>query len=126
MLSKLDPHSNYISPEEIDRFKTSVESQFGGIGIQITIERGQLKVLSPLVGTPAYRAGIQAGDRILEIDGKTTDDIVNLEQAVAKLKGEPGTSVTLTIQHAGSRNPEKVTFTREVVHVETVLGDRRK
>jgi carboxyl-terminal processing protease len=126
MLSKLDPHSNYISPEDIDRFKTSVESQFGGIGIQVGMEGGQLKVISPLVGTPAYKAGVQAGDRILEIDGKSTEGITNLEDAVVKLKGEAGTSVMLTILHLGSRTPEKVTITREVVHVQTVLGDRRK
>lgn len=126
MMSKLDPHSNYISPEDIDRFKTSVESQFGGIGIQITIEGGQLKVLSPLVGTPAYKAGVQAGDRILEIDSKSTEAITNLEDAVTKLKGEAGTSVKLTVLHAGSRTPEKLEITREIVHVETVLGDRRK
>jgi carboxyl-terminal processing protease len=126
MLSKLDPHSNYISPEDIDRFKTSVESQFGGIGIQITIEGGQLKVLSPLVGTPAYKAGVQAGDRIVEIDGKSTEGITNLEDAVSKLKGEAGSSVTITIVHRGQRTPEKLTITREVVHVETVLGERRK
>ncbi len=126
MLSKLDPHSNYISPEDIDRFKTSVESQFGGIGIQVTIEGSQLKVLSPLVGTPAYKAGVQAGDRILEIDGKSTEGITNLDEAVVKLKGEAGTSVTLTLLHPGSRSPEKLSITREVVHVETVLGDRRK
>lgn len=126
MLSKLDQHSNYISPEDIERFKTSVESQFGGIGIQIDIVGGLLTVLSPLVGTPAYKAGIQAGDRILEIDGKSTEGITNLEDAVTKLKGAAGTSVTLTIVHRGQRTPEKLTITRELVHVETVLGDRRK
>jgi carboxyl-terminal processing protease len=126
MLSKLDPHSNYISPQDIDRFKTSVESQFGGIGIQVGMEGGQLRVLSPLVGTPAYKAGVQAGDRILEIDGKSTEGIANLDEAVSKLKGEAGTSVTLTLLHVGSRTPEKLTITREVVHVETVLGDKRK
>ena len=63
VLSKLDPYSSYIGREEFGGFKTAVESQFGGIGIQITIDNGQLKVASPLVGTPAYRAGIQAGDK---------------------------------------------------------------
>jgi carboxyl-terminal processing protease len=82
--------------------------------------------LSPLVGTPAYKAGIQAGDRILEIEGKSTEGITNLDDAVSKLKGEAGTSVTLTILHRGQRTPEKLTITRELVHVETVLGERRK
>src|SRR5262249_600542 len=125
VLGKLDPYSNYISPEEINRFKSSVEHQFGGIGIQIGIEDGQLKILSPLLGTPAYRAGLESGDSILEIEGKTTEGI-QIDEAVKRLKGEPDTKVTLTIRHAGSREKETVTLTREMVHVDTVLGDMRK
>jgi carboxyl-terminal processing protease len=124
VLSKLDPYSNYIGPDEMNRFKTTVESQFGGIGIQITIDEGQLKVLSPLVGTPAYRAGIRAGDRILEIEGESTEGI-DLEGAVSRLKGNAGTSVNLTVAHPGSNDPHEVTVAREVIHVQTVLGDRR-
>src|SRR5690349_5556791 len=62
VLGKLDPYSNYISPDDIGRFKTSVENQFGGIGIQIDVDDGQLKIVSPLFGTPAYRAGLESGD----------------------------------------------------------------
>jgi len=69
MLTKLDPYSNYIGPEELERFRASVENEFGGIGVQISTEEGSLKVISPLVGTPAYRAGIMAGDVITEIEG---------------------------------------------------------
>ncbi len=65
IISKLDPYSAYIGPDEFTRFHDAVESQFGGIGIQVTVEDGQLKVISPLVGTPAYRAGVEAGDRIV-------------------------------------------------------------
>src|SRR5262245_9500743 len=69
ILEKLDPYSNYISPEELSRFKTSVEQEFGGIGIQVGPDRdGGLRVTSPLYGTPAYHAGIMAGDRIIEIE----------------------------------------------------------
>jgi carboxyl-terminal processing protease len=125
VLGKLDPYSNYISPGEINRFKSSVEHQFGGIGIQIGVEDGQLKVISPLLGTPAYRAGLESGDSILEIDGKTTEGIQN-DEAVKRLKGDPDTKVTITIRHAGSREKETVTLTREMVHVDTVLGDSRK
>mgnify|MGYP002622083516 FL=1 len=124
VLDKLDPYSNYISPDDIGRFKSTVESQFGGIGIQIGIENGQLKVISPLVGTPAYRAGLLAGDAILEIDGKTTEGI-QIDQAVKRLKGEAGTSVDLVIRHPGSLKKVPVTITREWVHVDTVLGDHR-
>ena len=125
VLSKLDPYSSYIGPEEFGGFKTSVESQFGGIGIQITIDDGQLKVLSPLVGTPAYRAGIQAGDRIIKIAGETTKGI-DVDKAVQKLKGEAGTTVTFTVLHALDNREETVTIKREVIHIDTVLGDRRK
>ena len=125
VLGKLDPYSNYINRDDLGRFKSTVESQFGGIGIQITIDHDQLKILSPLVGTPAYRAGLQAGDNILEIEGKTTDG-VSIEEAVKRLKGEAGTSVTLTVAHVGSSKRETVTVTRELIHVETVLGDHRQ
>jgi len=125
VLNKLDPYSNYISPEDIGRFKTSVENQFGGIGIQIGMENGLLKVISPLIGTPAYRAGLESGDLILEIEGKPTDGI-QIDEAVKRLKGEAGTKVTLTVRHLGSPTKETLTITRELVHVETVLSDRRK
>lgn len=125
VLGKLDPYSAYIGPDELGRFRSSVESQFGGIGIQVTVEEGQLKVLSPLVGTPAYRAGIVAGDRIVEIDGKPTAG-VTIEEAVKRLKGEEGTQVTLTVIHPGRTNKETISVTRETIYVETVLGDRRK
>jgi carboxyl-terminal processing protease len=125
VLSKLDPYSNYISPGEFSGFKTSVESQFGGIGIQITIDDGQLKVLSPLVGTPAYRAGIQAGDRIIKVEGEPSKGI-DVDEAVRRLKGEAGTTVTFTVLHAIDNSEETVTLKREVIHVDTVMGDRRK
>ncbi len=125
VLNKLDPYSNYISPEDIGRFKSSVENQFGGIGIQIGMENGLLKVISPLIGTPAYRAGLESGDIIMEIEGKPTDGI-QIDEAVKRLKGEAGTKVTLTVRHLGSPTKETLTITRELVHVETVLSDRRK
>lgn len=124
-LEKLDPYSNYINPDEISRFRTSVEHQFGGIGIQIGMEDGQLKVISPLLGTPAYRAGLESGDVILEIDGKSTEGI-QIDEAVKLLKGEPDTKVTLVVRHAGEREKSTISVTREIVHVETVLGDSRK
>lgn len=125
MLSELDPYSSYIGPDEMDRFRTSVESEFGGIGIQVTVEDGQLKVLSPLVGTPAYRAGLTAGDRIVEIEGTSAGEIT-LDEAVRRLKGKAGTQVTLTVVHPGKTAREKITLTREMIHIDTVLGDRRK
>lgn len=125
ILGKLDPYSSYISPDDLGRFKTSVESQFGGIGIQVTVEAGRLKVLSPLVGTPAYRAGLLAGDTIVEIEGKSAEGIT-IEEAVRRLKGEAGTSVSLGVLRSGEKEKKAYTITRELIHVETVLGDRRK
>ena len=124
VLTKLDPYSSYINREDLGRFKTTVESLFGGIGIQIGMEKDQLKVISPLVGTPAYRAGILSGDAIIEIEGTPTTGL-SLEEAVQKLKGEAGTSVTMTIVHAGSTEKKTITITRELIHVETILGDKR-
>jgi len=125
ILDKLDPYSAYISPKELDEFRTSVDGNFGGIGIQIAVEDGQLKVLSPLVGTPAYRAGMMAGDRILEIDGKSTEGIDHVEEAVRQLKGEAGSQVSLTVLHPNQSEKEPITLTREIIRVDTVLGDHR-
>jgi carboxyl-terminal processing protease len=127
VLRELDPYSAYISPEELKQFQSTVESEFGGIGIQISLEGGDLTVLSPLVDTPAYRAGVLAGDHILEIDGKNTSGL-DVEEAVNKLKGEEGSKVTLKIAHPGKPEDQAVTVSlvRERIHVDTVLGDRRK
>lgn len=124
VLSKLDPYSNFIGPNDLNRFKVAVENQFPGIGIQVDVRRGFLTVVSPIVGSPAYRAGLRAGDVITEIEGKTTEGI-NIDDAVARLKGEPGTKVNISVLHPGASDVEKVTITREVIQVETVRGDRR-
>ncbi len=125
VLTKLDPYSSYIGPEDAGHFRDTVENQFGGIGIQITSDGGQLKVLSPLVGSPAYKAGLQSGDRILKIGDQSAAGMV-LDDAVHKLKGDVGTSVSLTVAHAGGGKQETVTVNRELIHVDTVLGDHRK
>jgi carboxyl-terminal processing protease len=125
VLRELDPYSNYIDPQDMPRFRTAIENQFGGVGVQIGIENGRLEVISPLVGSPAYRAGVRAGDRIVEIDGKSTRGLL-IDEVVERMKGEPGTRVTLGIIHPGSDKKEDVTLTREVVQIETVLGYDRK
>lgn len=125
VLSKLDPYSSYIGRDEAGRFKDTVENQFGGIGIQITMDENQLKILSPLAGTPAYKAGLLAGDHITKIGDESTEK-VSLDEAVQKLKGDAGTSVTLTVIHPGKTKPMTVTVKREVIHIDTVLGDHRK
>jgi carboxyl-terminal processing protease len=125
ILTKLDPYSSYIDPAEIGSFRTAVESQFGGIGIQVTMDRGRLTVSSPLVGSPAYHAGVMAGDRITKIEGESTRGM-SRDDAVQKLKGEVGTKVTFTVQHALTGETETFTLDREIVHVDTVMGDTRK
>lgn len=125
VLSSLDPYSTYINSEELQRFRDGIESEFGGIGVQIDADAGQLKILSPIHGTPAYRADLVAGDRILQIDGKSTDGL-GIDEAVELLKGEEGTNVTLVIVHPGEDAARKVTITREKIHIDTVLGDGRK
>lgn len=125
MMTKLDPYSSYVPPEEVNQFKSQVESQFSGVGMQVTIEGGRLKVLSPLVGTPAYRAGIHAGDIITHIEGKPTDGIA-VDEAVRKLKGEADTEVKISVLQPPATEPKEITLTRQVIHVETVLGDHRK
>jgi carboxyl-terminal processing protease len=127
MMSKLDPYSSYISPEEMAQFSESVDQEFGGIGIQIHPDERtrRLMVMSPLPGTPAYRAGLLAGDTILEIDGKSTEGY-SIEKAVSLLKGKPGTAVKLGILHAATNKKEQVSLVRDVIHVATVLGDHYK
>jgi carboxyl-terminal processing protease len=125
MMTKLDPYSSYIDPEELAQFRSSVDSEFAGIGVQVSNDDGDLTVLSPIYGTPAYRAGIQAGDRIVEIEGHSTEGLLT-DDAIRLMKGPDGSKVTLTVVHGGQSKREKFTLTRERVRVETVLGDRRK
>lgn len=125
VLSKLDPYSSYIEPKELEGFRTSVDSEFGGIGIQLDgADDGELRILSPLPGTPAYRAGLQPGDRIMEINGRATEGM-SMDEAVGLLKGKEGTEVRLTVIHPGKTARDKVSLRRELIHVETVLGDHR-
>ncbi|WP_237729356.1 S41 family peptidase [Schlesneria paludicola] len=128
MINKLDPYSSYIDNKEIRSFNEHVEQEFGGIGIQVTVEdrTHQLMVMTPLPGTPAYRAGVRAGDRILEIDGKPTSEFVEgreMESAVNLMRGKPGAPVTIKIQHIGSETPETIEITRAVIKTPTVQGD---
>ncbi len=128
VISKLDQYSNYIPPEDLDRFRSGVENEFGGIGIQVAIQNGWLTITSPIVGTPAYRAGLMAGDVIIKIEGESTKGIT-LDEAVKKLKGKVGTSVTFTVRHPHADDEEAkeetVKVKREIVRVDSVLGDTR-
>ncbi len=126
-LERLDPHSAYITPREYKQFEKQSEGKFGGVGIQVGVDRitRQLTVLSPMPGTPAYEAGVLAGDLILKIDGKATENM-RMTEAVDLIQGEPGQKVTLTVLHEGAKEPVEVAITRALIEVPCVLGDRRK
>ena len=124
MLTKLDQYSNYIPPKEVERFRTSVENEFGGIGIQVSIENGFLKVISPIVGSPAYKAGLIAGDSITKIEGESTKGI-SLDEAVKKMKGKVGTKVNITVVHPDDPMPKEVAIERAIVRVQSVMGNER-
>ena len=127
MLQNLDPHSSYINTGEWRQFRRQIEGKFGGIGIQVGLdqESGRLHVIAPMVGTPAYEAGILAGDLIVEIDGQSAEGM-SPDKAAEFLMGRPGTDVKLSVLHEGSEDPEPMTITRAIIEVPTVLGDRRK
>jgi len=119
MLQALDPHSSYLTPEQYGEMKVDTRGSFEGLGIEITVKDYQLTVVAPIEGTPAERAGILPGDRILKIDGQATKDMT-LHEAVAKMRGPRGTKVTLTIVRGESQNPQEITLVREMIRVKSV------
>ena len=125
VMTRLDPYSTYIGPNELTQFRNNIENEFGGIGIHVSMQGGVLKVVSPMYGTPAHRAGILAGDQIVEIDGKATAGWTP-DQAISRMKGAEGTAVALTVLHLGQTKPVKIALVREKIRVETVLGHHRK
>lgn len=125
VLRKLDPNSDYINPDDIDEFKLDVENKFVGVGLQVNRRDDRLQVISPVVGTPAYRAGIVAGDEILAIDGQPTKDF-SVDDVVKRLQGKVGSFVSITLFHPRTGVTEEVRLKRESIKLKTVLGDRRK
>jgi carboxyl-terminal processing protease len=127
-LERLDPHSAYINSRQLKQFNKQSKGKFGGVGIHVGYDRqnrGQLVVISPMVGTPAYEAGILAGDVIVKIDGKPTESL-RLDEAVDLIQGEKGEKVTLTVVHEGSKESVDVPLVRDEIRVQSVLGDLRK
>lgn len=124
MLADLDQYSSFIPPREVGRFNQMVEQEFGGIGITVNVRGGQLIVVSPLPGTPAYRAGIRAGDAIVEVEGEPTEGY-SLSDAIKKLQGPVGRPVKLAVQHAGEDSgPTQLEIVRELIKAPTVRGER--
>lgn len=119
MRDVLDPHTAYFEAKDYENLKVSTEGEFGGLGIQIGIRENVLTVVSPLSGTPAHRMGLRAGDQILRIDTLDTRGIT-VDGAVDKLRGKPGSKVTLRIGREGVPEPLDYTITREVIKIESV------
>ncbi|PRY71159.1 S41 family peptidase [Halomonas ventosae] len=122
MLSELDPHSAYLDSEEFESLRESTQGEFGGVGIEVGMEDGQLTVITPIDDTPASRAGLQSRDKILRIDDTPTDRL-SLQEAVNLMRGDPGTEIRLTILRQDENAPREVTLTREVIRTESVKSE---
>lgn len=119
MLTSLDPHSSYLNDEGFEDMKVQTRGSFGGLGIEVTMENGLVKVVSPIDDTPAFKAGVKAGDLITHIDGKPVIGL-SLNDAVDKMRGKVGTQITITVHRQGASEPLKFTITRDVIRIRSV------
>jgi carboxyl-terminal processing protease len=119
MLSSLDPHSAFLSPEIYREFKVGTKGEFGGLGIVISVKDGYLTVIAPLDDTPAAKAGIKAGDKIMQIGDESTINM-SLTDAVNKLRGKIGTKIKIVIERPGRAEPLTVTLTRALINIDSV------
>jgi len=119
MLSTLDPHSAYMTPDMFKEMQVETKGEFGGVGIQIGVKENRLAVIAPIEGTPAYRAGIKSGDFITKVNDETTKDLT-LMDAVQKMRGPKGSKVNLTIQRDGTPDPLQFTLVRDTIKIESV------
>ena len=121
MLAGLDPHSSYLNPESFKEMRIGTEGKFGGLGIEVTMENGFVKVVAPIDDTPAQRAGLKAGDLITRLDGTPVKGMT-LNDAVKKMRGEPDTDITLTIVREGEPKPLEFVITRAIIRITSVKG----
>jgi carboxyl-terminal processing protease len=119
MVRDLDPFSQFLEPQEYKDMKTETEGQFGGLGIRISVRDNWLTVVTPIPGTPAYKLGILPGDKIIKIEKETTQGM-SVNDAVRKLRGNPGTKVTITIAREGEKEPVDYTITRDVIKIDSI------
>ncbi len=122
MLSGLDPHSSYLDQREFRDLQVGTSGEFGGLGIEVGMEDGFIKVIAPIDDTPASRAGVRAGDLIIRLDDTPVKGM-SLSDAVSKMRGERGTDITLTIMRDGLDAPERVTIPRDVIRVQSVRSE---
>ncbi len=118
-LRGLDPHSSFLDPDSYKEMQVETSGSFGGLGIEITLKDDILTVVAPIEGTPAYKAGLQTGDRIIKIDGLSTKDM-QLPDAVKRMRGKPGTAVTISVVREGWTEPKDIAITREQIRVQSV------
>jgi carboxyl-terminal processing protease len=123
MLQSLDPHSSYMTKEEHDDLRVETQGSFTGVGMQITVKDDVLTVISPIEDTPAYKAGIKSGDRILKIDDKTTIDMTSTE-AVKLIRGPKGSTVKITISRKGVDKPLVFNLIRDVIPLQSIRSYR--
>ncbi len=119
MLSGLDPHSSFLDPEGFKEMRVGTEGEFGGLGIEVTMEDGFVKVVSPIEDTPAARAGLKTGDLIIRLDNKAVKGM-SLNDAVKQMRGKPGSDITLTVVREGSPKPLVFTLARAVIKIQSV------
>jgi len=119
LMKSLDPHSSFMTADMYKELEVETRGSFGGIGIEITIQKDVLTVVSPIEDTPAYNAGVKAGDQIIRIDGKSTKDIT-ITEAVKKLRGPRDTKVTITIMREGMAKPKDIEITRSIIKIRSV------
>lgn len=119
MLAGLDPHSSYLDPTEFAELKASTSGQFGGLGVEVTLEEGFIKVISPIDGSPAAKAGVLSGDLIVRIDDTPVKDL-SLSEAVDRMRGKPGSKILLTVVRKNENKPLKFELAREVINVQSV------
>lgn len=123
MMKSLDDYSQFMEPDIYKEMKVETKGEFGGVGIEITLRDGILTIISPIEDTPASRAGIHAGDKIVKIEGETTKDIT-LFEAVKKLRGKPGTKVNISIMRPGEKEFLDFSIVRDIIKIESVKGVR--
>lgn len=119
MLSTLDPHTNFLSPDLFKEMKVDTSGQFGGLGIEVTIKDGILTVITPIEGTPAYKAGLKPEDKIVKIEEDYTDRMTLIE-AVSKMRGKKGMPITIHIMREGFKEPKKITIVRDIIRIQAV------
>ena len=124
MLGSLDPHSSYLDARDFENLMSTTDGNYGGLGLTVTMEDGAVKVIAPTRGTPADRAGIKAGDFITHIDGQLFFG-GTLDEAVERMRGEPGTSVRLRVVRAGRDQPLELTVTRAIIDIPAVRSEVR-